>query len=133
MQDFTGALVILLMAGVAGLLLIAPLLWWVRRSRRVGGRAAHSRVITRTGFVFYGLMVAVLLTIFAAPYWWPGSVIARISATGWGRCVACLVLIGIFSPIEYALARAGHPCLRPPHRDIDTARDFRLRRQRPKA
>lgn len=124
MQDFTGALVILLMAGVAGLLSIAPLLWWVRRSRRAGGRAAHSRVITRTGFLLYGVMVAVLLTMFAAPYVWPGTVFARISATWWGRCVVCLVVVGIFSPIEYALARAGFPCVRPPHRDIDTARDF---------
>jgi hypothetical protein len=117
--DVEALLLILGFAAVLGTLLSLPMLWLVRRSRRENGRIARSRVLTPIGKAVSFFEAAVLMYGFALPYFQPDAPLAIWLSSWQGKASAVLVFWIATIPLEAALARMGHPTMRPQHHDID--------------
>jgi hypothetical protein len=84
------------------------------------GGAGHF-VVTRTGLVFYSMLVLVLLFSFAQIYLSPMTWFGQQMASWRWRAALFFILLVCEWVIPRGLARIGYPCLRPPNRDIDGA------------
>jgi hypothetical protein len=106
-MDWEALLVIGLFTLVLGILLIVPIMIFVKRKLRSEPSAHLIIRLTKTGWILIGVTIFVLIGGFSMQYFSPDSTFGQFVKTSAGRFVYLSIVIFIFWLIEVALKSRG--------------------------
>lgn len=109
---------------IFGVLLYLPAQWWARRSLRESPEGSGAELsVTKSGFVFYGVFVAVLFAGFAMQHIAPSSRFGEFVGSRLGMVIYAGGLAAIGVMAERVLVRLGFVFLRRKDGATDAASD----------
>jgi len=92
---------------ILGAVLLVPGLIWARIKVKQHPDEPAGMSVTRTGYVFFGSMLVVLLAVITSQFWAPESSIGLWAASRSGRFLLGAIVVGAALLIELVLAVAG--------------------------